>query len=286
MKTIVAFLVINQIPELPTAAIQSVLDHSDANICVGYLNEEDIVGLDLSPRIRFRKLSSTSNLEMSGSYRDFSENLFYQIVQLKWQLLDLLLSDEFETIIYSDLDVIWLQNPITSINTIFNLNEDTSVLIQSFTSDPSQPRLCMGFVAFKKSDFSKRLVRDCKVLHSELILSDSKIGDDDVVTKYFMESSNRSKIQSLPQSTFPVGSLLNLYTSRPRFPGLSAPKPYIFHLNYVVGLQNKRIMLRLLKRHYAPTIHTKGLPAWRLLVLLKRLRIISWKLKQILISSK
>lgn len=286
MKTIVAFLVINQIPELPTAAIQSVLDHSDANICVGYLNEEDIVGLDLSPRISFRKLSSTSNLEMSGSYRDFSENLFYQIVQLKWQLLDLLLSDEFETIIYSDLDVIWLQNPITSINTIFNLNEDTSVLIQSFTSDPSQPRLCMGFVAFKKSDFSKRLVRDCKALHSELILSDSKIGDDDVVTKYFMDSSNRSKIQSLPQSTFPVGSLLNLYTSRPRFPGLSAPKPYIFHLNYVVGLQNKRIMLRLLKRHYAPMIHTKGLPAWRLLVLVKRLRIISWKLKQILISSK
>ena len=285
MKTIVAFLVINQIPELPRTSIRSVLENSNSDICVGYLNEEDIVGLDLSARISFQKLNALPNVDFSGSYRDFSENLFYQIVQMKWQLIEFLLSSQCELVIYSDLDVIWLRNPVTAIQESLKLNQNLSLLIQSFTSDPSKPKLCMGFVAFRNSDISRQIVADCKKLHSELILTNPQLGDDDVVTSYFVESSYDSQIQLLPQSTFPVGSLLNLYTTKPRFPGLSSPEPYIFHLNYVVGLQNKRLMLRLLKKHYSSTIHTNGLSTWRFLLLLKQLRIILWKAKKRLTSS-
>lgn len=284
MKTIVAFLVINQIPELPRAAIQSALEYSDAEICIGYLNDVDIFGLDFSQRIHFQKLNSIQNQDFSGGYRDFSENQFYQIVQLKWQLLEYLLGSDYDLIVYTDLDVIWLRDPIKPICDSLTQNQDFSVLIQSFTTDPSEPRLCMGFVAFRNSEFSKKLVAECKQRHSNLILSNPKLGDDDVVTKYYVESDVKQNIQLLPQATFPVGSFLNLYTTKPVFPGLGSPQPYIFHLNYVVGLQNKRIMLRLLKRNYDSTIHTTGLSTWYVLLVLKRMRIILWNLKKAISS--
>lgn len=280
MKTIVAFLVINQIPELPKAAIQSVLEHSDSDICVGYLNEQDIAGLDFSDRVSFQKLVALPNQVLNGKYRDFSENLFYQIVRLKWQLIETLLVSQYELVLYSDLDVIWLRNPIAPIQDALHSNSDVSLLIQSFTSDPSQPKLCMGFVAFRNCDVSRQIVAKCKNLHAEMILLSPQLGDDDVVTKYFVESGFNSQIQLLPQSTFPVGSLLNLYITKPRFPGLSSPEPYIFHLNYVVGLQNKRIMLRLLKRRFKLRIGIRGMPSWFLLLSLKRLRNNLWLIKR------
>lgn len=286
MKSVVSFLVINQIPELPKVAIQSVLECSDSDICIGYLNDEDIEGLDFSERVKFQRLAALPNQNLSGRYRDFSETLFYEIVQLKWQLLERMIKSDYELIIYSDLDVIWLRNPIPSIQRTFQSNHQISVLIQSFTSDPSEPRLCMGFIAFTNSESARHVVSDCKKLHLEMSQTNPQLGDDDVVTQYFVESENRLCMQLLPQTTFPVGSLLNLYTTRPLFPGLNAPEPYIFHLNYVVGLQNKRIMLRLLKKHYAPRIHTYGLFSWRMLILLKRLRLISWKLKKKVTSLK
>lgn len=284
MKTIVALLVINQIPELPVAAIHSVLAHSDAEICVGYLNHEDIVGLEFSDRVHFQKLISISNQNFQGKYKDFSESQFYQIVQLKWQLLELLLDTDHELIIYTDLDVIWLQDPIKPISESLGLNQDVSVLIQSFTTNPSEPKLCMGFVALRNSNFSKLLVAECKQIHSKLILSNPKLGDDDVVTKYYVESGLGQNVQLLPQATFPVGSFLNLYTTRPKFPGLGSPQPYIFHLNYVVGLRNKRIMLRLLKKNYDSKIFSKGFRTWYVLITLKRMRVIFWNLRKILSS--
>jgi hypothetical protein len=275
---VVAFLVINQIAELPITSIRSVLINSDSNIRVGYLNDQDIDGLALSPRIEFIKLNPLPNFELKGGYKDFSESLFYQIVQLKWQLLETLLDSDFEVIVYSDLDVIWLSNPITSLGSVFMQDSNVQVQIQSFTSDPSDPKLCMGFVAFRNSSATREIVAACKKIHVQSLEKNSKFGDDDAVTKFYIENKMTSKIFLLPQSTFPVGSLLNLHSTRPVYPGLAAPKPFIFHLNYVVGLQNKRIMLRLLNRRF--DFEISGLNHWILLLYMKKLRIIFSKIKR------
>jgi hypothetical protein len=275
---VVAFLVINQIAELPITSIRSVLINSDSNIRVGYLNDQDIDGLALSPRIEFIKLNPLPNFELKGAYKDFSESLFYQIVQLKWQLLETLLDSDFEVIVYSDLDVIWLSNPITSLGSVFMQDSNVQVQIQSFTSDPSDPKLCMGFVAFRNSSATREIVAACKKIHVQSLEKNSKFGDDDAVTKFYIENKMTSKIFLLPQSTFPVGSLLNLHSTRPVYPGLAAPKPFIFHLNYVVGLQNKRIMLRLLNRRF--DFEISGLNHWILLLYMKKLRIIFSKIKR------
>ena len=157
-------------------------------------------------------------------------------------------------------------------------DSNVQVQIQSFTSDPSDPKLCMGFVAFRNSSATREIVAACKKIHVQSLEKNSKFGDDDAVTKFYIENKMTSKIFLLPQSTFPVGSLLNLHSTRPVYPGLAAPKPFIFHLNYVVGLQNKRIMLRLLNRRF--DFEISGLNHWILLLYMKKLRIIFSKIKR------
>jgi len=285
LKTVVTFLVINQIEELPVASIQSVLDNSESEIRVGYLNEQDIYNLKISSRVQFIRLQPIPNLDLSGVYKDFSETLFYQIVQLKWQLIETLLDQEFDVVIYSDLDVIWVSNPVPSLLNVFTCDSEVAIQIQSFTTEPDNPRLCMGFVAFRNSLHTREIVSSCKQNHTEMIKVNSHVGDDDVITKYYVENNCVSKIRLLPQSTFPVGSFLNLYATRPIFPGLSSPKPYIFHLNYVVGLRNKRIMLRLFKRRFE--FNTYGMKHWVILLAVKRLRFIfSLAAKQLKASRK
>lgn len=278
MKSVVAFLVINQIEELPIASIRSVLETSDSEIRVGYLNNDDIQGLDISSRVKFVQLRPLPDLDLQGVYKDFSESLFYQIVQLKWQLLETLFAQDFDIIIYSDLDVIWISDPIGALQRVFSQNSDIAVQIQSFTTDPSDPKLCMGFVAFRNIAASHSIVAACKEMHLQSLKLYSHTGDDDVITKYYSDNNYTSKIHLLPQSTFPVGSLLNLFTTRPVFPGLGAPRPYIFHLNYVVGLQNKRIMLRVLGKKF--NIKTQGLTHWRFLVTVKHIRIMASGVKK------
>ena len=282
MKSVVAFLVINQIKELPIASIRSVLESSESEIRVGYLNKNDIQGLDISSRIEFVQLRPLPDLNLQGVYKDFSESLFYQIVQLKWQLLETLFATDFDIVIYSDLDVIWISDPIGALQRVFSQNSGVAVQIQSFTTDPSNPKLCMGFVAFRNVATSHNIVAACKEIHLQSLKSDSHTGDDDVITKYYSDNNYTSEIQLLPQTTFPVGSLLNLFITRPVFPGLTAPKPYIFHLNYVVGLQNKRIMLRVLGVKFK--IKTRGLPHWRFLITVKHIRIMASGVKKQLLS--
>ncbi len=283
MRSIVAFLVINKIDELPIASIGSVLENSSNPIMVGYLNEQDIVGLNLSPRIKFIKLKPLPDIDLKGEYKDFSDSLFYQIVQLKWQLIETLFELDYECIIYTDLDVIWFSDPISSLEAVFAQDSKVALQIQSFTSDPSSPKLCMGFVAFRNTVATHKIVSECKDIHIKSLKNNSKFGDDDAVTKYFIENNMTHQIRLLPQSTFPVGSLLNLFATVPVFPGLAPPTPYIFHLNYVVGLQNKRIMMRLLKKRMS--IKTVGLNHWQVLLILKRLRFISSKIKKKLFFS-
>jgi hypothetical protein len=284
MKSVVTLLVINKIAELPQVAIRSVLNNSNADVIVGYLNNEDIYSLPKSPRITYLRLDTLLDEEITGEYRDFSETIFYQIVQFKWQLLLKVLDLQYEFIIYTDLDVIWLRNPIDGIERAFQDNVNMQIQIQNFSSEPNEPRLCMGFVAFRNSNFNLLLIQECQKNHKNAFSLTSHVGDDDVITNYFVRNSLYREIFLLPQGTFPVGSFLNLYATRPIFPGLSSPLPYIFHLNYVVGLRNKRLMLRLLRLARPLRHELNGLKFWRLEIGLKKLKIYLHKIKNGLMS--
>ena len=123
---------------------------------------------------------------------------------------------------------------------------------------------------------NQEFIESCKSYHTEEFGSNNYLGDDEVLTERYQQVGRPNWIRELPQMFFPVGIMLNLYATRPRFPGLNAPKPYIFHLNYVVGLRNKRIMLRAIKN--LPNLK-KSLPLysqlyWIILLNLKRAKFV------------
>lgn len=271
----ICFLVINKISELPKVAIRSALESSSLDIYIGYTNSEDIKELLLSERIHPVDLSKSTNpMLLTSDYQDFSQAAFYEIVQLKWELFGKLLS-KFDFLIYSDIDVIWFRDAAAYVGSAFQANPEIDLLAQSFTEQIGKELLCMGFVGMRNTARTRDFIESCRRYHTEVFQSNKYLGDDEVLTERYQQVGRPNWIRELPQMFFPVGKMLNLYATRPKFPGLSAPDPYIFHLNYVVGLRNKRIMLRTIKhlsnlRKFLPT-HS-GL-YWKVLIFLKRAKL-------------
>lgn len=253
-KTAICFLLIGRLGELSRISIQSALDRTSSPIFVGILDDRDTQGLPKSSRINFIKLnlnSGDTTSGMAGQYQDFSTESFYQIVQYKWQLLLRIMELEYEFVIYSDTDVYWNLNPIPLLEKVFLIRPSLQMQIQSFTDDPSEPKLCMGFVAFRVSPKTIQFLGECFNRHQIESSTKKKVGDDDIVTLKFVEDGFPATILELPQTTFPVGRMLKFYRTKSIMPGLGSPEPYIFHANYVVGLTNKLIMTKLFIRHYS-----------------------------------
>lgn len=253
-RVAICFLVVNKMNTLPEMAITSAYRRANSDVIVGYLDDSDLPILPKDVVIKPIRLENSIELAKSTTgnrYSDFSEDDFYKIVQLKWQLLEKSLNLGYEYVIYSDTDVYWNIDPTKELLKVFTNRPEVSVQIQSFTDEPSQPKLCMGFVAFRNSPTTKSFLEECRMNHGRHSLENGRIGDDDIVTQYFINHKWPIFIQELPQTTFPVGRMLKLFATKSIFPGLPSPKPYIFHANYVVGLRNKIILMKLFMRKYS-----------------------------------
>ena len=246
--SIICFLLINEILDLPESVIRSALENSHSDIYIGYIDEQDLKGVPESNRIHFVPLKNKAmdlGVE-SGFYKGFDKDSFFTLVQLKWYLFQHLM--EFvkpKFIIYSDLDVIWLKNPVEPLLVGFGLNPRTHIYLQDFTANPSVPRLCMGFFAFRNTEVVYNIIEAAQKLHHEMLITDPQTGDDDVITRFYSENDLPETIQKLPQSTFPVGNLLNAYSRKSLFYGIPKIDPYIFHANFVVG-NRKKVQLTLI----------------------------------------
>jgi hypothetical protein len=278
---VVGLLIINKIPILPIMAISSILNHSDSNLIVGYISEADIADLPKNPRISFINLAehagSLGLIPKDGRYESFDEDSFFSLVQLKWFLFkEILAQNPSRDLIYSDLDVFWLKDASEFVRASFATLSRVNVLIQNFTLDSFSPQLCMGFVAFRNCEVNRKLISECLAIHKSLLVTNSRTGDDDVITHYYRTNDFPENILQLPQSTFPVGNLLNLFTKRSLYPGLVPKKPYIYHANFVVGLNKKMETAFLFYRNQKmaqPSMPLGNKIAIRLLV---RLRFINF----------
>jgi len=274
----ICFLVINQTDELPLLAITAAASLKKTRVIIGYVNPLDLPPLPISEKLEIVQLdpSAIPGLQKSlgDNYRDFANLDFYKIVQLKWQLISIALRRDFKYIIYADTDIVFSSDPIPAILSTFETRPKAEILIQSFTSIPAEPKLCMGFVAFRNTKLITNFISEAESRHRKEILSNPKVGDDDIVTMLYSEKGFPDWFVELPQSTFPVGNMLNLYIRKSYFPGLSSPKPFIFHANYVVGLQNKRLMTRIFMRDNPPLGLKVNLSLkWRFILVLKGLRL-------------
>lgn len=251
MKGVICYLLINRIPKLPKLAIESALQNTSAEIYVGFLNRTDLSELPVNPRIHFIDLNVQAvekNLRPESSgYISFDQNFFFQLVQLKWDLFQFLLSKtDADFLVYLDLDVVVLKDLVTEFERTFDSLPNVEVLVQEFTHEPSIPRLCMGVFAIKGGELSRRLVEKCSLVHSETLVTNPRFGDDDVITEVYADLEFKNSFLRLPQHSFPVGNLINLFLPISPLRGLRPPRPFVFHSNFVVGIQKKYLLLEMI----------------------------------------
>jgi hypothetical protein len=267
--------------ELPQIAIESAFNTTSEDICLGYLRREDLPKLPESSRFKFMQLDPLGfDSDLTESYQSFSDDSFYQIVQYKWSLLNKVMQMEYSYVIYSDTDVFWNLNPIQEIETTFATLSTVNIQIQSVTDSLNQPRLCMGFVAFRNNLATRNFIELCRKRHISDALAMDRVGDDDVVTNLYVELERPHWIVELPQTTFPVGRMLKLFAINSIYPGLASPTPFIFHANYVIGLKNKTQLIKIFIAKYSESTQRKHL-SWAsyAVLVIKQLRHFLIRLK-------
>lgn len=246
----VTFLVINHIPDLPALAINSVLQHSESQIYIGTVREEDRDSLPKNSRITYVDLTQEAFVlgiaTTGGRYESFEKDDFFTLVQLKWVLFSKVSQvSQCEFLIYNDIDVFWLRPVLADIVLAYEKSNGVQMMIQHFSWVPGRPQLCMGFVSFRVGTYFDQLVSIAASLHAQMLKTNPRTGDDDVITELYNRDGFPSEIQLLPQTTFPVGNLLNLFSKHDEFPGLKPFTPYIFHANFVVGLRKKLLITKI-----------------------------------------
>ena len=97
-------------------------------------------------------------------------------------------------------------------------------------------------MAFRNCKTSLEIIEFGKKLHSELLKINPQTGDDAVISSIYLKKEFRDYFRLLPQLAYPTGNLLNLFSRRHIFGGLYPEKPFIFHANYVIGLDRKIIL--------------------------------------------
>jgi hypothetical protein len=248
LSGVICLLVINKIEKMPEIAVRSILASCDEKIMIGYKEYSDVEVFENIERISLIDLSGDFHkLDIHNNdinYSGWSKDVFFQIVQLKWFLFQRALKLGFDFIIYSDLDVVWIENAFKEVQKTFAKRNAIDLQIQSFTRSSDEPQLCMGFVGMRNNENILKFVELAKVRHGKELLRNPRIGDDDIATLLYREMDFPSWVLELPQTSFPVGATFGLFSNRATFPGLRSKRPFIFHANYVVGLNNKILMLK------------------------------------------
>lgn len=250
MNSAICYLLINKIPKLPKLAIESALQNTQAEIYIGYLNNSDLSDLPKSERIHYIDLSvqafQKNLVPETGDYVSFDKDFFFQLVQLKWDLFHLVFTKtNIDILVYLDLDVVVLKDVVAEFENTFKSLPHINVLVQDFTHEPSIPRLCMGVFALRRGHFSTKLLQLCSDTHQKTLFLNPRFGDDDVITAVYADKEFKNSFLRLPQQSFPVGNLVNLFLPISPLRGLRPLKPFIFHANFVVGFEKKHLLLRL-----------------------------------------
>ena len=244
--TLVCMLVVGNAEPLSSIAFQSIRNRFSGVVLIGHISKSDVAFSEQDPNVEYLDLSSKLHFE-EDTYRGFQDPSFYQIVKLKWELIIHALSMGFDNVIYTDLDLLWLRDAADTIERTFQKFTSIEILIQSFTRGTELPCLCMGFVALRVNKRNQEFVELCQRTHENIAVKNPMIGDDEVVSQVFQDLNYPSWIRELPQSTFPTGNIYPLYIKHLRFRKMARVHPYVFHLNYVVGIENKLLLLVYLK---------------------------------------
>jgi len=167
---------------------------------------------------------------------DFDTASFNLMMQQKVLFIERSLRD-YKYVIYSDLDVAWLKNPLPL---LFEISKEFDVAFQSEVQASARPVLCFGFVSIRSTIFSRFLFR--KIARKLVISSiDNLVVDQEILNEFYNESLLfRKRSFPLPEGLFPNGLLYKILDKNEDDELLTNQlQPFIYHANFLIGTTAK-----------------------------------------------
>ncbi len=206
---------------LPTAAVQEIMAVTSQFENIEYLLLENISSRDYS---------------MMTKYFDYQKLEFCEFVASKWIAIRFLLEEGFSRVIYTDVDVVWLRNPLPLLREALDRFE---VAMQTEGVEIFPPEFCCGFMSFRNSQFVIDLLKQLENLHAAGTTKHDQRLFNGLVSKS-VDVLNR--IHGLSELLFANGqNMKRSWLNRDILVGWVGPM--IFHANWTIGTKNKRLML-------------------------------------------
>ncbi len=253
-KSVICLLLANDMSPVSDMCFASIRRVSSGPIVIGITHDAQRALFPADPNIIFLDLSASLSLdglkflETDTKYRAYTNNDFFRVVQLKWDLISKTMRMFPEhNVLFSDFDVLWISNPLPHLEVFLSSHPNCQIVIQDNSTDLNLFAVCMGFVYFRNNRFTNDMILSLASRH-EVMGKIAPIGDDAIMSEYLKSEMPMEKYHVLPLHLFPTGNLSKLFLRKELFPGFKAPSPYIFHANYVSGLRKKALLMYLVAR--------------------------------------
>ena len=190
----------------------------------------------------FAEFNAPSADLMPLAYVDYGTGPFVAVCWEKVRYIRWLL-DRYRHVVYADLDVGWLADPLWYLEGIGNL---FPLAFQTEALRKFPPMMCWGFLSAKSSDFTLRLL-DTMLQDYQSRPPGQQLADDQT-TFDAMATKNPGLLQHiypLPEGLFVNGlgyrNLLNEPAAATPLQGKL--EPFVFHANWTVGIENKKKLM-------------------------------------------
>jgi hypothetical protein len=182
------------------------------------------------------EISAVDYSDMS-KYFDYGSKEFRRFMGSKWRAIRFLLESGFARVIYTDVDVAWIRNPLPLIKQTLKCYE---IAIQTEGVETFPPDYCCGFMSFRDSEFVIGLLKQLEALQPDT----EAIGDQAVFNRLVASSNDLLyRIHGLSELLFANG-LSAAKTSVIDDVLVANVRPMIFHANWTVGIENKHLLLQ------------------------------------------
>ena len=216
------------------------------------------------------------DLSEKGNYSLYRSTDFRKLTLLKWDLLrdSILKHIDSEIVLFSDLDILWLKDPMEEIKKL--LNTTTSMVVQSDSSQERPGWSCTGIMAWMSTEKNILEIENLRNLQLSQIKSGYFQDDEDTFNQYTGRPVVSLKFSRLPKEGFVVGKdFLKLVLKRQ---GFNLRTTFCFHANYLTGLNRKSESLHAVES----LIKGTALPVKEMVrfVMLPKIRRVTSKLRR------
>jgi hypothetical protein len=177
-----------------------------------------------------------SDYSAMTEYFNFGSETFCRFMRSKWKTIRFLLECGFLRVIYTDVDVVWIRNPLPLLKQVLERYE---IAMQTEGVESFPPQYCCGFMSLRNCEFVIKLLKQLEDLLGNEVTNDQFVFNDLIAS-----SDNLVyRIHGLSELLFANG-LNNNKASDNDDVLVANCRPIIFHSNWTIGLENKRLLLQ------------------------------------------